>query len=132
MSSDWWAKKLGGQPQQDKGGPPPATQPPKAPTPQQTPMQRQAAQSGLDVRPDAQTAPQSVEEGAARLFDRDSYEGVRRKSVETGNDGICPECGEATYFENIRSNERGATAGKPASPRCTSCGFPITHGLNAS
>lgn len=127
MSDSWWAKKLGGQPQSTGGGPPPTQQPP----PQQTPMQRTAQQSGMPVREEAQAAPQDVHEGAARIHDPMNYEGIKRKSVQTGNDGICPECGGTNYFENIRASGRGATAGKAATPRCYDCGYPITHELNA-
>lgn len=129
MSDSWWAKKLGNVP--DNGQPmPPATQPPRAPAPQQSPMQRQAPQQGLPVREEAVAPPQDVEEGMDRLKDPNAYATVRRKSVETGNDGTCPECLSGNYFENIRSDNR-ATGGKPATPRCYDCGYPITHGLNA-
>jgi len=94
-------------------------------------MQRTAQGSGMPMRPEAKAAPQDVTEGAARIHDSENYDGIRRKSVETGNDGTCPECGGHNYFENIRSGNR-ATGGKPATPRCYECGYPITHGLNAS
>lgn len=125
MSNDWWSKKLGGQPA-SPGGPPPTQQPP----PQHTQAQQAAQQQGLPVRPDAQGAPENVTEGAARLHEPMNYDGIRRKSVETGNDGICPECGGTNYFENIKASSRGVT-GKAAMPRCYDCGYPITHGLNA-
>lgn len=102
--SDWWSRKLGGQPHV----PPPAEPRPPArvaPMPPQTPKNA----------PHIQVTAENFAEASTM------WSGGDASRTEHGN---CPNCGSALYFSRANGgtlySERGQAT--PA-PRCYECGF---------
>lgn len=119
MSSDWWSKKLSGQPTQTTQRPalPPVQAPIRFPVqvPAQAPTQ-QYPQTQQDSRVLDPSKPPNAEISmgdALRLWK--GGEAMRRE----GNTS-CPACGSHLVFSRSKNSMVG---GKAPAPRCFECGW---------
>jgi len=105
--SDWWSKKLAGEPPTPQRSPLPPVQAPVKFPPAQAPQVRQ---------PQPSASPEALPEGAT-LSDYLRTGATRGGKATRTETAICPECGGNYVF-----SRNTGTAVNPA-PRCYECGW---------
>lgn len=119
MSSDWWAKKLGG------GAPARTYNPPAGPSYPQTP-QRAYIPPMPQASPNVQVTKDNLMEAAGQ------WQGGKATKTETGR---CPDCGGDKYFSMSNGESLGGAGARIAtergmastSPRCFECGYSLAR-----
>lgn len=118
MSSDWWAKKLGGNAA-------PSTYTPTTPPPSSYPG-GPAVPQYIPPVPQGQ-APQVTKDNFAQVAGL--WKGGEASRKETSR---CPHCGGDHFFSmaNAGGSQIATTRGMvSAAPRCADCGYTTRHGM---
>lgn len=129
--SDWWSRRLGGDPPPPRQPSTPPTQTPQwQPQPAGPPPADWAGAGGAGAVPVDPNAVYQVRigdalSGAAPVHtDGDKAQ----KDVREGRiDQQCPECGSLNYFSRAWTESGTLIRGPQPAPHCNDCGFPIVQ-----
>lgn len=121
-SSDWWARRISGNPPAPRTQPssiPPTSPPLRFPVQQQQPVYQQHSQTVGNQRllDESQPADAHIDMGSAiRMWK--GGEAMRKQG-----DLRCPECGSANVFHRVAKGGNTTINGKAPAPRCFECGW---------
>lgn len=120
MASDWWTRKLSGNPAPAKQQPSSVIMPGMQGDPSQpAPQVPESVPTSYDARTGQPTADDGV---MATLVNAALSTGGSQKVKE--DSGTCPECGSGNFFAQRRT-ENGMPMRVEAAARCFDCGYPI-------